>query len=57
LAKLGEDERHFRELRLMIEFSEMGRFSEARNLLEAAGREFDALLKELEELRLSGGVC
>ncbi|XP_045204350.2 uncharacterized protein LOC123557131 isoform X2 [Mercenaria mercenaria] len=50
LDKLEEEEELYRNLKLMIEYSEMGRFSEAKNLTDTAHKEFQLLLNKLTEL-------
>ncbi|WAQ97965.1 hypothetical protein MAR_022338 [Mya arenaria] len=53
LTKLEEDEGMYRDLKLMIEYAEMGRFSEARNLMDPAFKEYQAILHNLDELHLT----
>jgi hypothetical protein len=50
MEKLDDDEEVFRNLRLMIEYSEMGRFSEAKNLIDVAYKEHQHMIARLTEL-------
>ncbi|KAH3833564.1 hypothetical protein DPMN_106875 [Dreissena polymorpha] len=52
LEKLEDDETAFRNLKLMIEYAEMGRFSEAKNLIDASFKEYTSMLQRMEEIQM-----
>ena len=53
MDRLHDDEAIYRNLTLMIEYSEMGRFSEAKHLVDEANKEHQDLINRLTELALN----
>lgn len=52
LEKLEEDDSTYRNIKLMVEYAEMGRFSEAKNLIDPAHKEYSEMLNTLTEMQL-----
>lgn len=56
LDKLEEDDATYRNMKLMVEYSEIGKFSEAKNLVDPAYKEYTEMLNRLTELQLLKAV-
>lgn len=52
LRKLEDDEVMYKNLKLMVDYSEMGRYSEAKSLLDPAYKDYQEMLNKLTEMKL-----
>ena len=52
LDRLDVDAGVFRNMKMMVEFAEIGHFSEAKDLIDPAHKEFSEMVNKMTELQL-----